>query len=66
MRVIINYLGEILGFFFIKNSAYQNKKFVLENIAHKDIEFFDLYRTGEIVDGIKKNENILDNNFIAN
>jgi len=39
---------------------------VLENIAHKDIEFFDLYRTGEIVDGIKKNENILDNNFISN
>ena len=64
MRVIINYFGEILGFFFIKNSSYQNKKFVLENIAQKDIEFFDLYRTGEIVDGIKKNENILDNNFI--
>jgi len=64
MRIMINYLGEIFGFFFVKNSAYQNKKFVLENIAQKDIEFFDLYRTGEIVDGIKKNENILDNNFI--
>ena len=64
MRIMVNYLGEIFGFFFVKNSAYQNKKFVLENIAQKDIEFFDLYRTGEIVDGIKKNENILDNNFI--
>ena len=39
MRVIINYFGEILGFFFIKNSSYQNKKFVLENIAQKDINF---------------------------
>ena len=64
MRIMVNYIGEIFGFFFVKNSAYQNKKFVLENIAQKDIEFFDLYRTGEIVDGIKKNENILDNNFI--
>lgn len=64
MRIMVNYIGEIFGYFFVKNSAYQNKKFVLENIAQKDIEFFDLYRTGEIVDGIKKNENILDNNFI--
>ena len=64
MRIMVNYIGEIFGFLFVKNSAYQNKKFVLENIAQKDIEFFDLYRTGEIVDGIKKNENILDNNFI--
>ena len=65
MRVIINYIFEIFGFFFVKNSLYENKKIVINNIAEKDIEFFDLYRTGEIVDGIKKNEKLLDNNFIS-
>ena len=40
------------------------KKIVLENIAQKDVEFFDLYRTGEIVDGIKKNEKMLEKNFL--
>ena len=64
LKIIINYLGELFGFFFVKNSMYQNKKIVIDNIAEKDIEFFDLYRTGEIVDGIKKNENLLDSNFI--
>ena len=65
MIVIINYIFEIFGFFFVKNSLYENKKIVINNIAEKDIEFFDLYRTGEIVNGIKKNEKLLDNNFIS-
>ena len=64
MKVLINYFGELFGLIFVKQSMYKNKKIVVENIAEKDIEFFDLYRTGEIVDGIKKNENMLDNNFI--
>ena len=64
LKVLMNEVAEIFGLFFVKNSMYQNKKIVVDNIAEKDIEFFDLYRTGEITDRIRKNENILDNNFI--
>ena len=64
LRVIMNEMGEIFGLLFVRNSMYQNKKIVVDNIAQKDIEFFDLYRTGEITDRIRRNENILDNNFI--
>ena len=64
LRVIINELGELFGLLFIRNSMNSYKKIVIENIAEKDIEFFDLYRTGEIIDGINRNEGMLDNNFI--
>ena len=64
LRVIINELGELFGLLFIRNSMNSYKKIVIENIAEKDIEFFDLYRTGEVIDGINRNENMLDNNFI--
>ena len=63
-RVIMKEVGEVFGLFFVGNSIFQNKKIVLENIAQKDVEFFDLYRTGEIVDGIKKNEKMLEKNFL--
>ena len=64
LRVIMREMGEAFGFCFVGNSIFENKKIVLKNIAQKDVEFFDLYRTGEIVDGIKKNENILEKNFL--
>ena len=64
LRVIMREIGEVFGFYFVGDSIFENKKMVLENIAKKDIEFFDLYRTGEIVDGIKKNEKMLEKNFL--
>ena len=64
LRVIINELGELFGLLFIRDSLNSYKKIVIENIAEKDIEFFDLYRTNEIIEGIGRNENMLNNNFI--
>ena len=57
-------MGELFGLLFIRNSLNSYKKIVIENIAQKDIEFFDLYRTSEVLDGINRNEGMLDNNFI--
>ena len=64
LRVIMNEIAELFGVLFIRNSLNSYKKIVIENIAEKDIEFFDLYRTSEIIHSIGKNENILENNFI--
>ena len=64
LRVILNEVSELFGLLFIRNSMNSYKKIVIENIAEKDIEFFDLYKTNEIIDGINKNEGMLDNNFI--
>jgi len=64
LRVIINELTELFGILFIRNSINSYKRIVIENIAQKDIEFFDLYRTSEVIDGINRNENMLDNNII--
>jgi ABC-type multidrug transport system fused ATPase/permease subunit len=64
LRVVINEITELFGILFIRNSMNTYKRIVIENIAEKDIEFFDLYRTSEVIQGIGKNENILDNNFI--
>ena len=49
---------------FIKNSILSYKTIILENIAQKDIEFFDLYKTSEVISSINKNEHIIDYNFI--
>jgi ABC-type multidrug transport system fused ATPase/permease subunit len=39
------------------------KRIILDNIGEKDIEFFDLYKTDEIMLSIAKNEHILEYNF---
>ena len=65
LRAILGEVGEMFGLFFVGNSLNQNKKMVVKNIAEKDIEFFDLYRTGEIFDGIRKNEKMLEQNFLV-
>ena len=36
----------------------------MENIAEKDIEFFDLYKTGELKERITSSEQCLNNNFL--
>ena len=64
LKVIFSQISELFGLLFIKNSILSYKKVIIENIAQKDIEFFDLYKSDEVLLYIQKNEHVLEYNFI--
>ena len=64
LKVIFSELSELCGLLFIKNSILSYKKIIIDNISKKDIEFFDLYNTSEVMSFIGKNEHTIDYNFI--
>ena len=63
-KVIFSEFSELFGLLFINNSILSYKRIILDNIGEKDIEFFDLYKTDEIMLSIAKNEHVLEYNFI--
>ena len=63
-NVLIDVFFELIGKIFIKNAVNEYKLMVIQNISEKDIEFFDLYQSGEIIGDIYRNETMLDSNFI--
>ena len=63
-RFILNEVFELFSLLFVTNSGESHKKKVLENILQKDIDFFDLYKTNEVFDGINRNQNMLNSNFL--
>ena len=62
-KVIFGEFSELFGLLFINNSIMSYKRIILDNIGEKDIEFFDLYKTDEVMLSIAKNEHILEYNF---
>jgi len=63
-RLILNEVFELFSLLFVTSSGESHKKKVLENILQKDIDFFDLYKTNEVFDGINRNQNMLNSNFL--
>lgn len=55
---------QLFAYFFIRESAFSYRNIVIETIAEKDIEFFDLFKTGEIIERIKVCESCIENNFL--
>ena len=64
IRLLINIFLEIFSYYFISDSKTKYNNLFLSNLANKDIEFFDLFKTGELVDRIEKSERCLDKNFL--
>ena len=66
--VTINLLFEIIfqlvQIDFINESLYEYKDTLIEVIAKKDIEFYDLYKTGELLEKIKNCEKVFEENII--
>ena len=67
--IIFQIFKKILFYFIYRIRTYYNKinyeyyrNIVLENIAEKDIEFFDIFKTGEIIKMIDENKNVINNN----
>ena len=50
--------------YWINESLYEYKDTLIEGIAKKDIEFYDLYKTGELLEKMKNCEKVFEENII--
>ena len=64
IKTIFQIIFQLIEINFIKESYYKFKDTLIENISQKDIEFFDSYKTGELVEKIKNCEKIFQKNII--
>ena len=55
---------QLFAYLFIRESVFSYRSIIMETIASKDIEFFDLFKTGELVERIKTCESCIENNFL--
>jgi ABC-type multidrug transport system fused ATPase/permease subunit len=64
VKLLVSELMQFIAYKFIKNEALSYRNLVMENIAEKDIKFFDVYKTGELKERITSSEECLNNNFL--
>ena len=64
IKLIVSELMQFIAYKFIKSDALSYRNLVMENISEKDIEFFDIYKTGELKERISSSEECLNNNFL--
>ena len=56
---ILNYISNYVCDTINQKNELKNFEVVLDNIGEKDLEFYDLFKTGEIIQRIKKNQSVL-------
>ena len=64
IKLIFQVISQYIQMYFINESFYEYKDILLEDIAKKDVEFYDLYKTGELIEKIKNCEKVFDKNLI--
>ena len=64
-KLIVDELFQIFSYFYINKSLLQYKNLVIENIGKKDIEFFDVFKTGELMERIRVSERSIEANFLV-
>ena len=64
IKLIFEVIFQLVQIIYINDSLYDYKDIGIEDIAKKDIEFFDLFKTGELIDEIKNVDEVLDENMI--
>ena len=65
IKLVFEVIIQLIKILYIDDTLYNFRGIALENISEKDIEFFDLYKSGELIERIKKNENLLEYNMLS-
>ena len=65
LRIFTEQLLELLEYFFVTNEANKYKNILLKRIIKKDISFFDLFKTGELIEKIQKYQSNIEEDFIS-
>ena len=64
IKLILQIAFNFIQIYWINESLYEYKDTLIEGIAKKDIEFYDLYKTGELLEKMKNCEAVFDKNII--
>ena len=64
VKLVTSELMQFIAYKFVKSEAMSYRNIVMDNISQKDIEFFDVYKTGELKERITSSEECLNNNFL--
>ena len=64
IKLIFEIIFQFIQISYINDSLYNFKDIGIEDIAKKDIEFFDLFNTSELIDTIKSLDDVFDENMI--
>ena len=64
LKLVLETIFQVTQMYFINESLYTYKDTLIEGIAKKDIEFYDLYKTGELLEKMKNCEKVFEENII--
>jgi ABC-type multidrug transport system fused ATPase/permease subunit len=64
IKLIFELIFQYIQRYFINDSLYDYKDILLEDMAKKDIEFYDLYKTGELLEKLRNAERVYDKNMV--
>ena len=63
-NILFKQIFQIVDYFFIRNYTNKYKCILLKKIVEKDISFFDIFKTGELISKIEYCENNIQEDFI--
>lgn len=64
IKLVFEILFQFIQTHFINESLYEYKDILLEDMAKKDIEFYDLYKTGELLEKLRNAEKVYEKNMV--
>ena len=64
IKLIFNEILEIFDYYFIRKYNNEYKDILIENIIEKDISFFDIFKSGELIKKINDYEDNIQEDFI--
>ena len=64
IKLVFQIIFQFIQMYYINNSLYDYKDILLEDMAKKDIEFYDLYKTGELLEKLRNAERVYDKNMV--
>ena len=64
IKLVFQLIFHYIQIYFINDSFYDYKDTLLEDMAKKDIEFYDLYKTGELLEKLRNAEKVYEKNMV--
>jgi len=64
IKLVFEIIFQFIQVSYINDSFYDFKDIGIDDIAKKDIEFFDLFKSGELIDKVKNFDKVFDENMI--
>ena len=64
IKLVFRLIFQFIQTHYINDSLYDYKNTLLEDMSKKDIEFYDLYKTGELLEKLRNAERVYDKNMV--